>query len=62
MLDQVPGPVALFGHSLGALLAFEVGRALTLAGRAPEHYLVVSARGHVRHAVPADPCRRRRGD
>ncbi|MBB6552342.1 thioesterase II family protein [Nonomuraea rubra] len=49
VLDQVPGPVALFGHSLGALLAFEVGRALTLAGRAPEH-LVVSAR-----ATPATP-------
>ncbi|UBU17382.1 thioesterase II family protein [Nonomuraea gerenzanensis] len=49
VLDEVPGPVALFGHSLGALLAFEVGRALTLAGRAPEH-LVVSAR-----ATPATP-------
>ncbi|MCF6473229.1 thioesterase [Nonomuraea sp. MG754425] len=49
VLEQVPGPVALFGHSLGALLAFEVSRALTLAGRAPEH-LVVSAR-----ATPATP-------
>src|SRR5204863_4860404 len=41
---DVPGPVALFGHSLGALLAFEVARRMTSAGRPPAH-LVVSGRG-----------------
>jgi medium-chain acyl-[acyl-carrier-protein] hydrolase len=41
--EQVPGPVALFGHSLGGLLAFEVGRALARTGEPPVH-LLVSAR------------------
>ena len=41
--SDVPGPVALFGHSLGALLAFEVARALTRKGVPPQH-LFVSAR------------------
>ncbi|WP_424186642.1 thioesterase II family protein [Actinokineospora sp. G85] len=37
------GPVALFGHSLGALLAFECARALSAAGREP---LWLFASGH----------------
>jgi surfactin synthase thioesterase subunit len=41
---DVPGPVALFGHSLGALLAFEVARRLTRA-RVPPAHLIVSGRG-----------------
>jgi medium-chain acyl-[acyl-carrier-protein] hydrolase len=41
---DVPGPVALFGHSLGALLAFEVARRLTRA-RVPPVHLIVSGRG-----------------
>lgn len=49
VLEEVPGPVALFGHSLGGLLAFEVARSLTWAGEPPAH-LVVSAR-----AVPTAP-------
>jgi surfactin synthase thioesterase subunit len=40
---DVPAPFALFGHSLGALLAFEVARRLTGAGTPPTH-LVVSGR------------------
>lgn len=40
---DVPAPFALFGHSLGALLAFEVARRLTRAGAPPAH-LVVSGR------------------
>ena len=40
---EVPAPFALFGHSLGALLAFEVARRLTRAGTPPAH-LVVSGR------------------
>jgi len=37
-----PGPVALFGHSLGGLLGFEIARLLTARGRAPM-LLVVAA-------------------
>jgi surfactin synthase thioesterase subunit len=40
---DVPGPVALFGHSLGALLAFEVARHLADSGQEPAH-LIVSGR------------------
>jgi medium-chain acyl-[acyl-carrier-protein] hydrolase len=40
---DVPAPFALFGHSLGALVAFEVARRLTCAGTPPAH-LVVSGR------------------
>jgi surfactin synthase thioesterase subunit len=45
MLSQVPnadGPVALFGHSMGALVAFEVARRLEAAGN-PVTALFVSA-------------------
>lgn len=38
----VPGPYALFGQSLGAMVAFEVGRELARRGRPPAH-LVSSA-------------------
>lgn len=44
IVRDVPAPVALFGHSLGALLAFEVARRLTRAAAAPVH-LIVSGRG-----------------
>jgi surfactin synthase thioesterase subunit len=37
-------PYAFFGHSLGALVAFEVARSLTHAGFAPPEHLVVAAR------------------
>ncbi|MFI9504580.1 thioesterase II family protein [Nocardia sp. NPDC052566] len=36
-------PFALFGHSMGALVAYELARALTELGRPPVH-LIVSAR------------------
>ncbi|CAL9588232.1 Thioesterase PikA5 [Nocardiopsis dassonvillei] len=52
VLDGGTGPVALFGHSMGALLAFEVARALTRAGSPPLH-LVVSGR-----AAPTGAARR----
>jgi surfactin synthase thioesterase subunit len=44
ILREVSAPVALFGHSLGALLAFEVARELTRTGLPPVH-LIVSGRG-----------------
>ncbi|WP_435590268.1 thioesterase II family protein [Nocardia sp. bgisy118] len=47
VVAHVPRPVALFGHSLGALLAFDVALRLTEAELPPEH-LFVSARAHPR--------------
>jgi medium-chain acyl-[acyl-carrier-protein] hydrolase len=42
---EVPGPFAFFGHSMGALLAFEVGRRLARDGGAqPRHLVVAGAR------------------
>jgi len=41
--SEVPAPFALLGHSLGALVAFEVARRLTAAGSSPAH-LIVSGR------------------
>lgn len=38
------GPFAFFGHSMGALIAFELARALRLAGTAGPLHLFVSAR------------------
>ena len=38
--DQAPQPFALFGHSLGALLAFEVARHLDRIGVSPRHLFV----------------------
>jgi surfactin synthase thioesterase subunit len=35
LLAELSGPVALFGHSMGAAVAFEVARRLERAGRAP---------------------------
>jgi medium-chain acyl-[acyl-carrier-protein] hydrolase len=56
ILSDVPEPFALFGHSLGAALAFEVARALTRAGAPPAHLVVASRSApDVRnvHEVPA---------
>lgn len=36
--------VALYGHSMGALVAFELARALTAAGRPPRHLFVSGRR------------------
>lgn len=38
--DAVPAPFALFGHSLGASVAYEVAVRLTAAGRPPVHLFV----------------------
>ena len=47
-------PFALFGHSLGALLAFEVTRALAAKQNAPLH-LFVSGCGAPKHRQPGRP-------
>lgn len=42
-------PVALYGHSMGAVLAFELARALTAAGTPPVHLFVSGRRApHLR--------------
>lgn len=43
-------PFALFGHSLGALLAYEVARRLAAKGYPPEHLF---ASGHQAPAIPS---------
>lgn len=43
ILSQADRPFALFGHSMGALVAFEAARALRRQGREP-HHLFVSGR------------------
>jgi surfactin synthase thioesterase subunit len=40
IVREVPTPTALLGHSLGALLAFEVARRMTRSGAAPVHLFV----------------------
>jgi medium-chain acyl-[acyl-carrier-protein] hydrolase len=42
-VSEVDGPFCLFGHSLGALVAFELARSLRRHGRPPAH-LAVSGR------------------
>lgn len=43
--DSAPDRFALVGHSLGALIAFEVARELTRRGASRPEHLVVSAQG-----------------
>jgi medium-chain acyl-[acyl-carrier-protein] hydrolase len=47
-------PVALFGHSLGAILAWEVARAWSAAGEPPQ-WVGVSGRVPGRHVVGSGP-------
>lgn len=56
-IDEAPDlPFAVFGHSLGALVAFEVTAALEASGRAQPDRLFVSARGPADEAHDAPPC------
>ena len=66
---HLDAPFALFGHSMGAAIAFEVARRLDREGMAPAH-LFVSARrapqrppeGEPIHALPEDEFVRRVGE
>lgn len=42
--DQLTRDYALFGHSMGAVVAFETARRMQAAGRPPRHLLVAGAR------------------
>jgi medium-chain acyl-[acyl-carrier-protein] hydrolase len=44
LLPALDPPFALFGHSLGAMLAYETARRLTAAGQAPVHLMVSASR------------------
>jgi medium-chain acyl-[acyl-carrier-protein] hydrolase len=48
MLEEIPGqpelPYALYGHSMGAAVCFELGHAMLTAGCAPPLHLFVSGR------------------
>ncbi|NKQ51288.1 thioesterase [Amycolatopsis sp. K13G38] len=46
LLPRLPagGPVALYGHSMGALVVYELARALTAAGTPPVHVFVSGRR------------------
>lgn len=41
---ELAGPLAIYGHSMGALIAYELARALTAEGRPPAHLFVSGRR------------------
>ncbi|MFD0633833.1 thioesterase II family protein [Catenulispora yoronensis] len=43
VLARSDAPTALFGHSMGALIAFEAARTLTAGGRPPIHLFISAA-------------------
>lgn len=61
LLAAAHGPFALFGHSMGALVSYELAHALCTAGRPPVHLVVsgqqaphLPAPGEDVHALPDD--------
>lgn len=56
--DRLDGPYALFGHSLGALVAFETARRLRGQGVNEPVRLFVSGRGGPRLPLPRPPMHR----
>ncbi|MFP8962482.1 thioesterase II family protein [Streptomyces nanhaiensis] len=55
VLPAIDGPYALFGHSLGGLLAFELARRLEHAHHRPARHLLVS--GYEAPDLPTEPDR-----
>jgi medium-chain acyl-[acyl-carrier-protein] hydrolase len=60
-LERQPGPFALFGHSMGALIAFELARYLCAQGQPPAYLFVSGMRapqrymtGYPVHTLPDD--------
>lgn len=47
--DRCEHPAVLFGHSFGALLAYEVGRRLAAVGAPPAHLVAAGSRSPHRH-------------
>lgn len=54
LADALDAPYALFGHSAGALIAYEAARRLVALGAPPPIHLFASA-----HGAPHAPCRGR---
>ncbi len=53
MLGSTDPPYALFGHSMGAFIAFDLARELSRLGRPPSHLLVSAQRGpQLPHKAP----------
>lgn len=57
MAPQLDRPFAFFGHSMGAVLAFEVARALRLKGLPQPSRLIVSGRRGPHTPEPSPPLR-----
>lgn len=55
LLPQLDGPFVLFGHSMGAVLAFETAAALAAAGHATADHLFVSGRRPPHLPDPTSP-------
>jgi len=53
LTDDDPRPLALFGHSMGATVAYEVARALEAAGRSVHHLFASGARAPQLHVPDA---------
>lgn len=51
VVSKLDCPICLFGHSMGATIAFELARAMVTGGFAPPLHLFVSAR-----IAPQEPC------
>lgn len=54
LLAAADGPFALFGHSMGALVAYELTHALCAAGRPPVHLIVSGQQAAHRRAPRED--------
>lgn len=54
VLERVRGPVAIFGHSMGSLIGYELAHAMAERGRTPVHLFVSGYTApHLPHVGPA---------